>query len=340
MARTAARTGGSRRRTPTASVMKPGVRSSAPATRMRMPSTSSRPGTCPALTLTCTRRHTPMPSRFTSQAPPMLIRISTPSVSSTPSTCETWMITYSSANGITMKMNANSASTIRAYWRYSLNRMATTEVRRSDTDDDAGKTAPVRTVPPTWRERIVPKTVIGMTMIILAGAVGAAFSGVVLYSYYEYRLNKTESKVAQFINGFQDTRQQAIDAINAKRDAAKAEVDKELEPIKKIQAEGQTLDALVKKAGPSLFFVHTLDEAGQPAVGSAFAVASDPNQTFLVTSFMTVRAATRRPGPDVLVRQGNQGTQVTVWTWQEGRDLALIILPKGGVPKLDFAGKD
>jgi S1-C subfamily serine protease len=180
-----------------------------------------------------------------------------------------------------------------------------------------------------------------MTMIVLAAAVGAAFSGVVLYSYYEYRLNKTETKVATFINSFGDTRKQAIDAVTAKRDEAKAEIDKELEPIKKIQAEGQTLDALVKKAGPSLWFVHTLDEAGQPSVGSAFAVASDANQTFLITSYTTVRAATRRPGPDVNVRQGTgPDVKATVWTWQEERDLALIILPKGNTPKLDFAGKD
>src|SRR5436305_15027751 len=218
--------------------------------------------------------------------------------------------------------------------------MATIEVRpkqEADVPARRERGRPSGAGPPRWRERLVPKTVMGITVIVLAGAIGAAFSGVVLYSYYEYRLNKTESKVADFINGFQATRQQAIDSINTKRDDAKAEVDKELEPIKKIQAEGQTLEALVKKSGPSMFFVHTLDEAGQPAVGSAFAVASDANQTFLVCSYTTVRAATRRPGPDVFVRQGKDETKVQVWTWQEERDLALIILPKGNVPKLDFA---
>src|SRR4051794_339916 len=103
--------------------------------------------------------------------------------------------------------------------------MATTEVRPpSDAEQDTGliPAIPKRRL---WRDRIVPKTVLGMTMIILAGAIGASLSGVVLYSYYEYRLNKTETKVADFINGFQATRQQAIDAINTKKDDAKAEVD-------------------------------------------------------------------------------------------------------------------
>ena len=70
--------------------------------------------------------------------------------------------------------------------------MATTEVRPT-ADDTAA--VPALPTPRLWRDRIVPKTVIGMTMLILAGAIGAAFSGVVLYSYYEYRLNKTETKV-------------------------------------------------------------------------------------------------------------------------------------------------
>src|SRR3954451_22140067 len=194
--------------------------------------------------------------------------------------------------------------------------MATTEVRPADAPTSSNpEPSKPEVVPPRWRERIVPKSVIGMTMIILAGEIGAAFSGVVLYSYYEYRLNKTETKVADFINGFQATRKEALDAIVAKRDDAKADIDKELEPMKKIQAEGQTLDALVKKSGPSLFFVHTLDEAGQPSVGTAFSVASDQTQTFLITSFTTVRAATHRPGPDVFVRQGTgQDVKVTVWT--------------------------
>src|SRR5436190_24073719 len=106
--------------------------------------------------------------------------------------------------------------------------MATTGVRPPV--DDGVVDAPAAPLLPRWRERIVPKSVIGMTMIILAGAIGAAFSGVVLYSYYEYRLNKTETKVADFINGFQATRKEALDAIATKREDAKADIDKELEP--------------------------------------------------------------------------------------------------------------
>ena len=189
-----------------------------------------------------------------------------------------------------------------------------------------------------WR-RLLPKTVLGMTALILSFAVGAAASGVAFYSYYEFKKDDASRRVARFVTGFDkrfDTAQKTIDADTAN---AKAEIDKELEPIKRIQAEGETLDRLVTKVKDSLFFVSTLDEAGQPSVGSAFAVASDADRTLLLTSYNTVRAATHEPGPPggVRIRQGDTDQKGTLWTWDESRDLALIVLSRGNVPKLDFA---
>jgi len=37
---------------------------------------------------------------------------------------------------------------------------------------------------PSWRERLLPKSVLGMTMLLLMASLGAAFSGTVLYAYY------------------------------------------------------------------------------------------------------------------------------------------------------------
>jgi S1-C subfamily serine protease len=73
------------------------------------------------------------------------------------------------------------------------------------------------------------------------------------------------------------------------------------------------------------------------SVGSAFAVASDTRQTYLLASFTTVKAATRAPGPAIMVRQGGTQLKATLWTWQEDKDLALLIIDKGNVPKLAFA---
>lgn len=183
----------------------------------------------------------------------------------------------------------------------------------------------------------MPRTVLGMVMLLVSAAIGAAFSGAVLYSYYEFRLTENEERVAQFTEGFEEQYNNAIGNIEAEREEAKAAIKKELEPLTKNRAEGETLKDLVKQVSPSVWFVRTLDEAGQPSVGSAFVVASDDNQTLMLTSYATVRAATRRPGPEVFVRRGDDERKATLWTWQEDKDLALLILDQGKQPKLEFA---
>src|SRR3954464_14771418 len=199
----------------------------------------------------------------------------------------------------------------------------------------AGAAAPA---PMTWRDRLLPTSVLGMTMLLLMASLGAAFSGTVLYAYYEYRLNKNEQRVTNFINRFDKQFQGAINAIDTEREDAKNQIKAQLAPLQKVAAEGSTLDNLLKKVSPSIWFVHTLDENGQPSVGSAFVVASDSNQTLLLTSFATVRAATRQPGPPVSVSQGGQDTKVQLWTWQEDKDLALLILQKPNAPRLNWSG--
>jgi S1-C subfamily serine protease len=194
--------------------------------------------------------------------------------------------------------------------------------------------------PPPWRERLVPKTVLGISMLILATAIGSAFSGTILYAYYDYRLSSNEDRIESFTGNFDQRFQTALQTIEAEREEAKNEVRAELEPIKKIRAEGETLEALVKSTQESIYFVSTLDEAGQPSVGSAFVVASDGDQSLMLTSYNTVRAATRTPGPPVKVRKGDQELGATLWTWQEDKDLALLIVKKGNLKKLNFAGRE
>src|SRR5436305_13357297 len=115
--------------------------------------------------------------------------------------------------------------------------MATIEVRpkqEADVPARRERGRPSGAGPPRWRERLIPKTVIGITVLVLAAAIGAAFSGVVLYSYYEYRLNKTESKVNTFINNFGNQYNDAIKNINTAQDNATTEIDKAPEPHNKL----------------------------------------------------------------------------------------------------------
>ena len=196
---------------------------------------------------------------------------------------------------------------------------------------------PMADVPPRWRERLLPKSVLGMAMLLVVASVGAAFSGAVLYAYYDYRLNQNERRVSHYIPDIQKRFKNATSSIDKARDDAKKQIDQQLAPLKKIAAEGETLSALLKKVAPSVWFVHTLDDAGQPSVGAAFVVAADATQAYLLTSYTAVRAATRQPGPAVFVRQGDEELKATLWTWQEDHDLAVLVIARPNAPKLDWA---
>ena len=96
----------------------------------------------------------------------------------------------------------------------------------------------------------------------------------------------------------------------------------QLDDLERFAASGETLSGLLEKAQASVWFVQTLDEAGAPSVGSAFVVFSDDEQSFLLTSYTTVRAATAKPAPDITLRKGEEelqahagrpGTRPTTW---------------------------
>ena len=189
-------------------------------------------------------------------------------------------------------------------------------------------------------QRILPKSVVGVVVLMLAAAIGFAFGGTVLYAYYQYKTDKLEKKVNTFVNGFEDRYKKAVDDIDKERDAAKAEVQKEIEPIKELRASGATLKSLVDQVKDSVYLVETQDEFGRPQVGSAFVVTSDADKSYLVTSLTVVKAATRKPGPGITVRKGDDRIDATLWTWQEERDLALLIVNKGNLPRVKWAAAD
>ncbi len=187
--------------------------------------------------------------------------------------------------------------------------------------------------------RFVPRSVKGIVAVLVAFSMGASLSGAVLYTYYDNRKTESEKRANAFVKNFEKRFSIAEKTIKAETENAKSEIQEQIEPLRRIRAEGDTIEDLVKKVAPSLFFVRSLDEAGNSSVGSGFAVASDNDQTFVLTSFTTIRAATVRPGPAVEVRQRDQVVKATLWTWDESKDIALLIVQKGNIPTLGFASK-
>src|SRR5688500_2400831 len=192
-ARTPTRTGGSSSSRPAAPVMKPETISSSPASRRRNPSTTSLCGSAPESTVDRSRRSTPTPARFTSQMPTIGMRTSRAMVSSTPIQDATCTITYSSAMSSTM----SSANMKRFYLRVPSSQMGTEgDGKGSDGDDadDADATSKLR--------RALPDTVLGLAGLLFLMSLAAAFSGAVLYAYYESRQEATNNKVEEFFRDY------------------------------------------------------------------------------------------------------------------------------------------
>jgi S1-C subfamily serine protease len=68
-------------------------------------------------------------------------------------------------------------------------------------------------------------------------------------------------------------------------------------------------------------------------------VFSDAEQSFLLTSLTTVKAATRQPGPPIVVRQGGEEIDARLVSWEDdaAHDLALLSINRGNVERLPWA---
>jgi S1-C subfamily serine protease len=174
-------------------------------------------------------------------------------------------------------------------------------------------------------------------VLILAASIGAAFSGAILFAYYDYRLDADEATIQQYTRGFDQRLSTAIAIIDAERDKAKDSVRSELEPLQKIAASGETVAKLLEKVEPSTWFVATTGEDGSPSVGSAFVVFSDGDSSFLVTSYATVAAATHQPGPKIELRKGDEHLDAKLETSEPAKDLALLSVRRGNLKRLAWA---
>jgi S1-C subfamily serine protease len=168
---------------------------------------------------------------------------------------------------------------------------------------------------------------------MLALGIGAAASGTALYMNYAYRKDVSDAQVKSLPESVKRWKGQ----LDATGSSAQKRIQDELEPLLKQAAIGETLDRILLNAQPAIWSVRTYDATGAASVGTAFVVASDSEKTFLVTSFDVVSTSTVKPGPEIVIRKGNEEIAATLWTWQEEKDLALLIVNKGGLPRLDWA---
>lgn len=174
---------------------------------------------------------------------------------------------------------------------------------------------------PFLRRHFWPPSAFGIIVISLVVSVLVGFIGAVIYT------SSDNAKIAE------------VDPADQTRIAPTIPAGSQPDATTTTKVPILDADGIAKKAGPSVWTVSSLDEDGKPVEGSGFIAGSFGGQTYLITSLSIVRAATRIPGPDIVVRNGGSEVKATLWTWQEDKDLALLVTGRTA-PSLNWADTD
>ena len=187
-------------------------------------------------------------------------------------------------------------------------------------------------------QRIVPDTILGLATLLFFMSIAAAFSGAALFAYYRFELDDTRERVADVESVIADDVEASEQVIDQRTDEAVAEIDNVLAELEQFAASSQSIDELRDEVADSVYLVTTLDENGQPSVGTAFVLFSDSERSFLLTSYTTVRAATVDPGPEVRVGGDGGDLAVSLSSWDPARDLALLVAEEApNLPAIEVA---
>ena len=68
---------------------------------------------------------------------------------------------------------------------------------------------------PSRLRRMLPNTALGIAGMFFLAGLAAAFTGAVLFAYYEYRLQQTEDRVDKFEASFEDQIKQGNDPFDS-----------------------------------------------------------------------------------------------------------------------------
>lgn len=190
------------------------------------------------------------------------------------------------------------------------------------------------------RHRILPRSAIGIATMLLFFGLGVGLAGAILYAYYDWRLSENEQRVGELSESLQNRLLEANEELNLSSENAIQAIRAEAAPLRDLLEQERVVGNLTGRLQGSVWFVETLDENGAPSVGSAFVAASDDAQSLLVTSYGAVAAGTTDPSPTITVRSGEESFEAELYNWDPDHDLALLILPRGGLEPLPWADDD
>src|SRR4051812_32276768 len=149
--------------------------------------------------------------------------------------------------------------------------------------------------------------------LMIFALVGLAFgaSGAFWWAHFNTQISQLRTDTQDF-----ETRSQTASAdIDKQKTDAENEINNALKPLKGFLTETQTIQ-LSQTFAPSVYSVVTLDDQGRPSVGTAFSVVTNGNESLMLTSYTTIRAATVNPGPAIVLRKnGSPDLPASLLSW-------------------------
>ncbi|MGH2772465.1 MAG: trypsin-like peptidase domain-containing protein [Actinomycetota bacterium] len=178
---------------------------------------------------------------------------------------------------------------------------------------------------------VVPKTLVGLAIWILMFGLGAALSGLIFFAVYQSRTNELEDRIIKL--------QDAVDKrVDERLERIQDQLSKSSRETSNLKV-STDLDKVVKAASSSIGRVEGLDAGRKPVTGSGFVVKSLDSESWVVTNYHLVAGSQAQTLP-VRVRIGTNEGDADVYATDPARDLAVLVLKKGGIRNLKFSVAD
>lgn len=193
-----------------------------------------------------------------------------------------------------------------------------------------------------WRKtgvgwRVFPRTLLGILSAIMVFSIGAGISGAILFAYYEARVTESENRIAEFSSQLDQRVAEGIESVNVTSDVAKQRIEAALGPFSSLVQNENGLPGIVGASSESIVLVETADKSGEKQVGTAVAVGESLDGTIFVTSLEVVEAGTSIPGPEIILRKGQNSWPATLNSWDEKIGMALLTSRDAELPIVSFA---
>lgn len=173
--------------------------------------------------------------------------------------------------------------------------------------------------------------------VMLFSLFGVAFgvSGAFWWAHFNTQVNELRDETRDF----EQRAQNALSSIDAQRNEALRQIQESVKPVANVLNQANMVK-LADRFAPSVWTVTTKDGAGQPTLGTAFAVISNDDETVMLTSYSLVQAAAVSPGPGISIRKQSEEVVAELWAVDPANDLALLKVNRGNIPVLEWAPDD